>query len=244
MAPNETLANSLLSSLDPNTTSEADLKEAFCRDIDSFSWEFNSAPQVQQRPYDTGKGSSVGSTVGSIIGIIAAVLVVFTICCVCCICCAFKGAKDKLSGAFKSSKSDEDNGVGFSPIQGTQAATTGYHPNPGYKSQPTPQHLPYELHPADPPPIPPTQPGYTNAYPPNGGTPAYPLPQQYPPAYPQENSSTFPVGNGAPYPPNNDAPYPPSNGAPYPPSNGAPYPPSGFPYHPTDQPAYNPTAPP
>jgi len=37
---NETLSNSLLSSIDPEKASEKDIKEAYCRDVDTFSWEF------------------------------------------------------------------------------------------------------------------------------------------------------------------------------------------------------------
>jgi len=37
---NETLENSLLSSIDPEKASETEIREAYCRDIDTFSWEF------------------------------------------------------------------------------------------------------------------------------------------------------------------------------------------------------------
>ena len=37
--------------LDPTKASEADLKEAFCRDIDTFSWEL-AQPQVRQDQVD------------------------------------------------------------------------------------------------------------------------------------------------------------------------------------------------
>ena len=36
----ESLATSLLSKIDPKVASEADLKEAYCRDVDAFSFEF------------------------------------------------------------------------------------------------------------------------------------------------------------------------------------------------------------
>ena len=58
--PDEALSNSLLTSLDPKKTSEADLKEAFCRDIDSFSFEF-AQPQRQTYRPTTSRGSTVGS---------------------------------------------------------------------------------------------------------------------------------------------------------------------------------------
>ena len=36
---NETLANSLLTKIDPKNSTADEIKEAFCRDIDSFSFE-------------------------------------------------------------------------------------------------------------------------------------------------------------------------------------------------------------
>ena len=39
-SPNVTLENSLLSSIDPDTATKAEITEAYCRDVDSFSWEF------------------------------------------------------------------------------------------------------------------------------------------------------------------------------------------------------------
>ena len=36
----ESLSNSLLRQMDPNQASEAELREAFCRDIDAYSFEF------------------------------------------------------------------------------------------------------------------------------------------------------------------------------------------------------------
>ena len=36
---NETLANSLLTRIDPKNSTADEIKEAFCRDIDSFSFE-------------------------------------------------------------------------------------------------------------------------------------------------------------------------------------------------------------
>ena len=36
---NESLANSLLTKVDTKTATDSELKEAFCRDIDSFSFE-------------------------------------------------------------------------------------------------------------------------------------------------------------------------------------------------------------
>jgi len=248
--PNEALSNSLLTSLDPKTTSEADLKEAFCRDIDSFSFEFAEPQRQTYRPTSSG---GRGSTVGSIIGTVIAILIFFALCCVCCICCAFKGAKDKLSNRFKSSEHGQEAATGavaFTAIQDAQQDHAGYHPNPGFQSQATPMHngLPYAVQPEGPPPIPPTQPGYTNTYP-NVATdaPIYPPNNSVP--YPPTGGMPYPPEGGAPYPPNGGAPYPPSNPSPYPPayqaSSQPPYPPSSSPYPPANsQPAYNPTAPP
>jgi len=262
MTPDETLANSLLSSIDVNKTSDAELKEAFCRDVDSFSFEF-AQPQKQQQRYPTNTGNR-GTSVGSIIGTIVAILIFGALCCVCCICCAFKGAKDKLSNAFKSDNGQEatTGAVAFSTIQENQQdqfSPPGYHPNPGFQSQPTPMHtgLPYEIQPNGPAAIPPTQSGYTNTYPSlDNEAPIYP-PLDNSSPYPANGGAPYPpMGGGAPYQPAGGVPYPPAGGGvPYPPSNGAPYPPitaSPYPpaYPPTSyppanhQPAYNPTAPP
>ena len=43
----ETLQRSLLSYMG-NTSSENDLREAFCRDIDAYSFEFQQQPQVKK----------------------------------------------------------------------------------------------------------------------------------------------------------------------------------------------------
>jgi len=57
-SPNVTLSNSLLSSIDAKKATPEELKEAFCRDIDSFSWEFGKPER--QRSYASG-GSGVGA---------------------------------------------------------------------------------------------------------------------------------------------------------------------------------------
>ena len=75
-SPNATLANSLLSSIDKDKASKEDIKEAFCRDIDSFSWELGK-PERQRQTYASSAGRSVGSIVGMVIGIIA----VTALCC-------------------------------------------------------------------------------------------------------------------------------------------------------------------
>lgn len=45
--PEETLDNSLLKHMNVNTTSEDDLLEAYCRDIDAYSFEFNQQQNNQ-----------------------------------------------------------------------------------------------------------------------------------------------------------------------------------------------------
>ena len=49
LTPDEALSNSLLSSIDvtKDDVNQAQLTEAYCRDVDSFSWEFG-APKNQQ----------------------------------------------------------------------------------------------------------------------------------------------------------------------------------------------------
>lgn len=201
-SPNVTLSNSLLSSIDPNKASKADINEAFCRDVDSFSWEFNK-PERYSR---TSGSESNSRSVGSIIGIVVGVIAFFTICCLCCVCCVCKGAKDKLSGVLNSDdKQNNQTGVTFSSIQ--EGAGPGYNYN-GYpanqQSYPPqgpggPEGLPYSV---GPPVIPPTQPGYSN----------------YPPDYSSQQSPYQPPS----YPPNNPVPYP-AQPAPYPPPSQAPY---------------------
>ena len=46
----ESLSTSLLSRLDSNSISEAELTEAFCRDVDSFSFEFERQEAPPRRP--------------------------------------------------------------------------------------------------------------------------------------------------------------------------------------------------
>jgi len=58
-SPNATLTNSLLSAIDPKEASKDDIKEAFCRDVDSFSWEFNKP----ERYTSSAPGSSVGGII-------------------------------------------------------------------------------------------------------------------------------------------------------------------------------------
>ena len=233
VSPEEALSNSLLSSIDvtKDDVTQAQLKEAYCRDVDSFSWEFGAPKnQQQQQGRDWNRNhtrTAVGVGSGTIVLI---VLLLCGTCCTCGICLALKK---------KRSKSSEPP-VTFSDVHVNDAGMGmgGVTNNPGYKAESTPQHqggapgYPTAtfsntgvLYPG-PAAIPPTQPGYTN-FP---GSEGQGNPSPYPPqaaAYPPQ---------GAPYPPQGAA-YPPQN-APQPPADpnagGLPYPPQ------PSQPAYNP----
>merc|ERR1719219_2930706 len=45
LAPRRQLTNSLLTQIDPKTSSADELREAFCRDVDAFSFEFAQTPE-------------------------------------------------------------------------------------------------------------------------------------------------------------------------------------------------------
>ena len=190
-SPNATLANSLLSSIDKDKASKEDIKEAFCRDIDSFSWELGKPER--QRQVSSGSSRSVGSIVGIVIGIIA----ITALCCCCCVCFCCKGAFDKIKKSFKSDKSYDDNGGGgmtFSNVQ--QSAGDPSYP-PSYPAQP-------QGYDNAPPAIPPSQPGYSN-YPPEYNTnTSGPV---YPPQYPPTNQAPYPPVSQPMYPPVNQPPF-------------------------------------
>merc|ERR1719411_414952 len=59
-SPNATLSNSLLSSIDPKKASKAEINEAFCRDVDSFSWEFNQPERYTYASSSPGSNLSIG----------------------------------------------------------------------------------------------------------------------------------------------------------------------------------------
>merc|ERR1711902_244307 len=123
--------------------------------------------------------SGSGTSVGRIAGIVVGIIVISLLCCCCCVCFVRKGAKDKISKAFKSDhKTEQEGGVTFSNLQTPGGGDQNY-PPPSYPPQPMyPQAPGYD---AQPPVIPPTQPGYTN-YPPEYNTNNQP---QYPPSYQQ-----------------------------------------------------------
>jgi len=230
------LANSLLSNIDPAKAKESEIREAFCRDVDSFSWEY---AEPQRRQPDSGNG-----TVMLIVGLVFFVLIT------CCCCCMFKKGfskvKDMFSGGGGDSRSSTPREKEMTGVGEMTAMGGGVVNNPGYQPAPTPVHnLPYKAQPG-PAPIPPTQPGYTNVPP----DPAQSYPPSYNsgPAYPPASGPAYPAAGGAlPYPPapGGGTPYPPAGGAPYPPPAGGAgmYPPtSGTPYPPPagNPPPYNP----
>ena len=94
-SPNATLANSLLSSIDKDKASKQDIKEAFCRDIDSFSWEL-SKPEKRRRRRTHHASDSSSISDGTIIGIVIGIIAITALCCCCCFCFCCKEAFDKI----------------------------------------------------------------------------------------------------------------------------------------------------
>jgi len=128
-----TLDNSLLESIDPKKASQAQITEAYCRDVDSLSFEF----QKQEDPRRGGGGGG-GMGVGGIIGIIILVLLLTSCCCLCAICCACKGVLDCCK---KKEGSRAPSPVAFSAVQDHEEMQNVQHMNmnsgpdqPGYPS--------------------------------------------------------------------------------------------------------------
>jgi hypothetical protein len=250
-APNTTmeasLQNSLLTSIDPATASEADIREAFCRDVDSFSFEFGRQ-EGAANPEETNMPALA-------VGLVFILLLVM-----CCCCACVASIKSKIRNRFSASKltgSDAATGmavVGVAALAEREreeekeemaAAGGSLFANPNYQAQATPVHpsLPYPIQPGggmdpaaypllppnqEPAPIPPTQPGYTNTYPPAElSPPNHPQPQQQqqPMPYPP------PLGGdgGVPFPP--PSTYPPYYGG-YGPGNNPPYTGPAYPPYP------------
>lgn len=141
------LDNSLLEAIDPKKVKPDQITEAYCRDIDSLSFEF----QQQEDPRRGGGGMGVGG----IIGIIILVLLMTGCCCLCAICCACKGVLD----CCKKKTSRAPSPVAFSAVQdheenNMQHMNMNAGPDqPGYPSA-TQSY------------VPPTQPSYAPMYPP------------------------------------------------------------------------------
>ena len=263
LTSDEVMQTSMLSNIDAEKASETDITEAFCRDVDSFSWEFGEYKEPNE-----------GISFSSLIMPIIFVIVIMA----CCFSRKSKKIKEMCNRGRRSSNSndnDDKNTANFSAIpMSDQPAGSNLIANPGFQPQATPVHnLPYSVNPpaaaidpsADPAPIPPTQPGYTNVYPPltvnmppEGGESCQPA-SVYPPTGAQP---PYPPATGAvaaPYPPaayplpagTQAAPYPPAAGGPaalpYPlaPGSSGPAPaqaPVYPPYPNTAQPPFNPTA--
>ena len=236
----ETLANSELAELNPNTTSKEDMRKAFCRDVARVarSYESNLVVPVKENYYNSSRGSGGGySWVKTVLGIVAAIAIAYIALTIYKKKC--RGSRSR-SRSRSNSKSEDDN-AGPPPTE--MYATQPPMAQPAY-----PPAYPPVQDPGLPPPgpaIPPTQPGYPAIPDPNtDGAPPYPPAggaAPYPPA---------PVGGAAPpYPPQpagGAAPYPPAPVGPPPYEAQAPYPayppqaPAGVapPY--PQQPPYNP----
>ena len=112
--PAEALSNSLLSSIDVNKddVSQAQLKEAYCRDVDSFSWEFGAPKNQQQQQGRDWNGNRtrtlvqptnqptnlvgwlVGHWLGHLVGqIVIIVLLLCGTCCTSVICFVLREAR-------------------------------------------------------------------------------------------------------------------------------------------------------
>lgn len=215
LTADEALQTSMLSNIDPQEASENDIKEAFCRDVDSFSWEFGKYEEKDESNYNA----------YIVLAVIVAVIVGWIV-----------YRKYYIKRRQNNKREDNSNNIDENNLPTMNAMPMsdqpgGIIPNPGFQPHPTPSYqpqpagaanLPYPIHPsstdpnAAPEPIPPTQPGYTNVYPPLSvnlpaeGANNSALP--YPPAtggalpYPvAPNNPTFP-----PYPTQNQPPYNPS----------------------------------
>ena len=246
ITPNDALKNSLLSNIDPKVASEQELTEAFCRDVDSFSWEFGGL----EKPKKIKEG---------MFSKIETIHWVFVIAGIALICAVLVKCGAKMSVGLKSSCASDDNrnkdenelngttnnATASSPLVGCSTAPPGpgqstdpqatslsahtnYLPNSGPAGN---QQLPYQ-HSSLGPSAPRTPyPSATDETPFPSATSVTP----YPPA---TNEPPYPLTSSVtPYPPAaNETPYPPStsitpnplydNAASFqPPANSAPYPP-------------------
>jgi len=138
------LKTSLLTDIDLNDKSlkDDDITEAYCRDVDALSHEFQKGGAYG---YNNRRG---GMGVGSIVGIVIFVILAVSCCCLCAVCCACKGVlscckkKDRAPSpvAFSQVQSQEEmhtssmNSGSNPPGAGYPAATQAYQPpnQPGY----------------------------------------------------------------------------------------------------------------
>lgn len=140
------LETSLLTDIDPKQATEDQITEAYCRDVDALSHEF-------QKGGAYGYNNNGGMGVGGIVGIVIFVLLSISCCCLCAVCCACKGV---LSCCKKKDRAPSP--VAFSQVQSQEemhAPSTPYAPQPGAGYPAATQS--YQ---------PPNQPGYAPIYPP------------------------------------------------------------------------------
>jgi len=187
---NQTLSTSLLSSIDPVSSTKDELTEAFCRDIDTFSWEF-AQPRRQNRD-NINRGAAVA---GSVIAGAVAAVVIGLLCCCCCVGCCCCGGMKAAKSCF-GSKKDEDEVHDEQPMQYNKSADSV---NPGYQGGEVPPVYPPEAYQGQQQPYQ----GYPNQ--------PYPPPDQ---SYPQYNQP-YPANPNLPYPSNPNLPYPQGNPPPY-----------------------------
>ena len=98
LTPDEALSNSLLSSIDvtKDDVNQAQLTEAYCRDVDSFSWEFGAPKNQQQQQGRDWNGNHTRTAVGVGSGtIVLIVLLLCGTCCTCGVCMALKKKRSK-----------------------------------------------------------------------------------------------------------------------------------------------------
>jgi len=176
LAINQTLSNSLLTSIDPKKASEADIKEAFCRDVDSFSLVL-----VKKEP-------TPNHAVPTAVGVVVALVLLSVCCCGCFICCC----KEKAKSCFgrKKSRHIEDSTpqaeqMSFAAVKPAENMSIGGAP---YYQQGA-VYPPADSYPQASYPVNPTYPP-TTGYPPQGGLP-----------YPPQGGQPYPGPSGQPYPP-------------------------------------------
>ena len=189
--PKTALANSLLSSMDPDKASENEIREAFCRDVDSFSWEFAQPER-----------STLGVVVDffsehyfplSIIGVVLFFLII----------------KGIIKMSERRQSSNANNGATFSHARTDQPPTNGI------------EELPYQAVPSQPVhklPDSAQQPTLPQTEPPPYSLDDAPYPPANTTPYPAVNATPYPPADTTPYPPATSTPYPPagSDKLPYP----------------------------
>ena len=172
--PKTALANSLLSSMDPDKASENEIREAFCRDVDSFSWEFAQPER-----------STLGVIVDffsehyfplSIIGVVLFFLII----------------KGIIKMSERRQSSNANNGATFSNARTDQPPTNGI------------EELPYQAVPSQPVhklPDSAQQPTLPHSEPPPYSLDDTPYPPANTTPYPPADTTPYPPATSTPYPP-------------------------------------------